>query len=102
MKIYRVTAVWRENAQRNDNYKYVLLCGLDEKFRLVEGEWFGYMKNAHVIHPFVLQNGTSCFYGGEEHSFENTDIGDRSIQPETFFDVNGETYEIISCHIYEN
>jgi hypothetical protein len=81
MNLYGVIAVLHEGGNRDNNYKCALLCGMDESFNIIEGEWFGYIKNIAEIHPFVLRNENSFFYGGEEHTSERTNIGDRLIQP---------------------
>ena len=105
MKIYRVTAVLCEGGQLNKNSKYMLLCGVDEELRIVNGiEWFGYVKHGYVTYPFVLQeNGTQFFYGDET---ERTIIGERLIELNEYFTVHSEnkevTFKIISCHPHES
>lgn len=107
MKTYRVTAVLCEGGQSNENSKCMLLCGLDKSFRIIRCvEWFGCIQHGYVIHPFVLQNGNSFFYGGENHVFEKTNVGERLIKPNEYFTVYSEgievIFKIISCDFYEN
>ncbi|MEN9597107.1 MAG: hypothetical protein RL236_1541 [Pseudomonadota bacterium] len=45
MNLYRVIDVLHEGGNRDNNYKCALLCGMDESFNIIEGEWFGYIKN---------------------------------------------------------
>jgi hypothetical protein len=110
MNIVRVQAVFREGGHSYKTLKFVLLCGLSENLHIEDGEWMGYIKNESVFWPFILRNGQSCFYGGDEHSFEPTNIGLGLIEVGrlfTIFNPPGEampweaTYEITSCHTYK-
>ncbi len=110
MNIVRVMAVSREGGHRNTNLKVTLLCAINANNQMEDGEWMGYIKNESVLYPFILKNRNSCFYGGEEYSFEPTNIGLGPIEVGRFFTISsspGETeswestYEIVSCHSYQ-
>lgn len=111
MHIVRIVAEFRDGGHSHENYKFVLVCGIDANQHLVEGEWMGYIQNESILWPFILKNGNSCFYGGEEHYAEPTNVGHGEIQAGRFFTLSnppGEampwqsTYEIVSCHKYES
>lgn len=110
MNIVRVQAICREDGHTHKNFKFVLMCGIGASRQIEDGEWMGYVKNESVLWPFILKQGSSCFYGGEEHSFEPTNIGLGSIEVGrlfTIFSQPGEvepwesTYEIIRCYAYQ-
>lgn len=110
MNIVRVQAVFREGGHSHKNFKFFLLCGISTSHKIEEGEWMGYIKNESVLCPFILKNGESCFYGGEEHSYEPTNIGLDSIEVGRLFTISSPpsevvpweaTYEITSCHAYQ-
>ena len=111
MNIVRVIAVLREGGYPNENYKFVLLCGINANHQIEDGEWMGYIKNESEFHPFILRD-SSCFYGDEEHNFEPTNIGDRHhlVEVGGLFTVSNQphtdepwqsTFEIVSCHAYQ-
>ena len=109
MNFVRVQAVLREGGHSHKNSKLVLLCAINVNRQLEDGEWTGYIKNELVRWPFILENGKSCSYGGEEHYFEPTNLGLGPIEVGRFFTISsppGEanvwesTYEITSCHVY--
>jgi hypothetical protein len=109
MRICRVVAVYREGGHAHENYKCVFICGITDSLQMESGEWFGYCQNEKELSPFVLKDGTSCFYGGEEHYSEPTNIGTKSITPGSMFTISSPpgseetwnaTYEIVSCHSY--
>jgi hypothetical protein len=110
MKIVRILAECLEGGVRFGNYKFVLICGLNEHDKIENGEWLGYLRNDEIHYPFLLKN-KSCFYGGEEHESEPTNIVDKVIELGGQFTIfNGpgnsetweSTYEIISCHEYQS
>ena len=110
MNIVRVMAVFREGGHSYKNLKVTLLCAINANNQIEDGEWIGYIKNESVLYPFILKNGTSCFYGGEEHSFEPTNIGLGPIKVGRLFTISSSpsetkswesTYEIVSCHSYQ-
>ena len=109
MRIVRLSAVFREGGCSHRNFRFVLVCGVDENCRISDGEWMGYIKNESIFWPFILKNSNSCFYGGEEHYAEPTNIGDDEVKSGRFFTLSsppGEptpwqsTYEIVTCHPY--
>lgn len=111
MRIVRVVAVFREGGHSHQNYKFVLICGIDANGRLIDGEWMGYIENDSVFWPFILKGGESCFYGGEEHCAEPTNLGRGDIQVGRCFTLSSppaertpseSTYELVSCHPYES
>jgi hypothetical protein len=106
-----VQAVYREGGHSYNNYKFFLLCGINADLQIEDGEWMGYFINETVHWPFILKNGKSCFYGGEEHSYEPTNIGSSSINVGRLFTISSSpseitpweaTYEITSCHVYRD
>jgi hypothetical protein len=87
----RVVAHCCEGAYVDKNHKFTLLCGIDDdKHRIEDGEWMGYIKYDGVFYPFILEDGRSCFYGYEKHSAQRTNIGEKVIQEGTQFTVFGE------------
>jgi hypothetical protein len=105
MPIVRVVAVSKEQGVTYKDFKVVLLCGVDDQRRITDGEWFGYVKNESVVHPFLLVRGERFMYGGEEHSFEQTNIGTKSLEIGSQFTLvssDGEhPYEITSVYVVE-
>jgi len=110
MNMVRVVAVFREGGHSQEKYRFVLVCGIDAARQLTDGEWMGYIQNESVFWPFILKNGDSCFFGGEEHYTEPTNIGRGAIEAGRFFTLSSppgasdtwqSTYEIVICHIYE-
>lgn len=111
MYIARIVAVFREGGHSHKNFRFVLVCGIDSNQRLTDGEWMGYIQNQSILWPFILTNGDSCFYGGEDHYAEQTNVRQGEIQVGRFFTLSSQpgeatawqsTYEIISCHTYES
>jgi hypothetical protein len=111
MRIVRVVAAFREGGHSHKNYRFVLVCGIDANQHLTDGEWMAYIQNESIFWPFILKNGDSCFYGGEEHYAEPTNIGCSEVEVGRFFTLSsppGEpkprqsTYEIVSCHPHES
>lgn len=111
MRIVRVVAVFREGGHSHQNYKFVLICGIDANGRLIDGEWMGYIENDSVLWPFILKSGDSCFFGGEEHYAEPTNFGLGDIKVGRYFTLAsppGElapwesTYEVLSCYPYDS
>lgn len=111
MQIVRILAAYRDGGYSHKDYKLVLMCGIDEQRRIVEGEWMGYAQNEALYYPFILKANESpeFFYGGEDNSSEPTNLSSDPIEVGRFFTVfspKGEiesweaTYEIVSCHAY--
>lgn len=110
MPIVRIVAVSKEGGHSYKDYKIVLVCQINEVGRISEGEWFGCVQFESVSYPFVLQNGNKLFYGYEEHTFEPTNIGSRTIAAGEYFTVSSAqntddksegVYQITSVHRYE-
>jgi hypothetical protein len=103
MQIARITAVHTEKGVDRQDYKVVLLCGLNEHRILVDGEWFGRLDNAGETYPFVLERGQRLFYGGEENSSERTNVGEKPLTEGSYFTIFGEqgeaVYRITRLHI---
>lgn len=103
MKLCRVIAKNRDLS----GYTFTLVCGVTESDQLVEGEWYGCFNGDSNCHPFVLERGSACFYGG--YYSEPTNFGSKLIKVGELFTVSsrlGEDeqweaiYEITSCHQY--
>ena len=109
MKVVRIVAVPRDSGHTYDDYTIVLLCGLDDNGYIVNGEWYGCVRNEAETLPFVLQRGERFFYGGEDQNFTHTNIGTRPIGTGSYFAVFGSAtedeeeeyiYQIKSCHAF--
>ena len=92
-----------DRGKKDATYTVTVLCAIDDKRRLVNGEWFGYAKEDNVTYPFVLQRGTTYFYG---EFYEATTLGKKPIQLGGYFTIKAEdgseewVYEITHCHEY--
>lgn len=108
MGFCRVIAASKEGGIVENNYKFAILCMVSESGKIEPGEWFGYAQNENIIYPFVLkENGPRfiCFYGGEEHYSESTNIEDKLIEMGALFTIFSKEavesiYQIISIHRY--
>lgn len=107
MSVVRVVAACREGGRRDASYKVVLVCQIDDNKSVIPGEWLGYVQNDKVKHPFIFEHGIRFFYGGEEHAYEPTNLGQKKIQVGSFFTLSNDpsdpetfeaTYEITSVH----
>ena len=107
MAFIRMVAVYKENGIINEDWKVILLCNVDEQFYITDGEWFGYVKDCDHIYPFVLQKTSVLFYGGDEHSYETSNLDNRQIVVGNYFSVFSSpdesehiesAYEIASVH----
>ncbi len=94
MRLVRVTAEYREGGVSHRDYRIVFICGISPDNRMVEAEWFGYVRNESIIYPFVLRRGKEIFYGGEEHSAEPTNIGVREIKAGECFTLSSPAHDI--------
>jgi hypothetical protein len=110
MGFVRVVAAEREGGRKDASYKVVVICPINDKHNVVPGEWFGYVQNDKVKHPFVLERGVRFFYGGEEHAYEPTNFGQKQIEVGSFFTLSNDprdpevfeaTYEITGVHAYD-
>lgn len=108
MRIVRIVAEHREGGSRLPDYKFYLVCGLDDKNKVALGEWVGYLKNESVYYPFILQNET-CFYGGDEPEYELINISSKNIVVGEVFTISNQPgseeeweaiYEVTHCHEY--
>jgi len=108
MKIVRVLAEHKEGGERLSDYKFILVCGLDDERKVVSGEWLGYLKIESVYYPFILTNDT-CFYGGDEHEYEPINIASKNIVVGEAFTLSSHpsaeekvemVFEITHCHEY--
>jgi len=108
-QIIRVVAKYAENDSTAGNYRFVLVCGLDEKRRIAEGEWMGYTHNNSEYYPFLLQKEPRpcLFLGGEEQYFEPTTIFQQPIEIGSTFTISNSPnsneewsveYKITSIH----
>lgn len=78
----------RNGGVLQENYRLVMLVGVDNANRLVsDNQWFGYAKYEDITYPFILQDGKSLFYGWKEHSVEPTNLADRRIAVGEYFSV---------------
>src|SRR5688572_20436670 len=75
MRFVRVTAGWKDQGEGNAQFTVTILCAIDDKRQLVDGDWFGYVRDGNVTTAFVLQRGTRFFYGGDEQYYELTNFG---------------------------
>ena len=111
MQIVRVSAAYKEGGHSHQDYKLVLVCGIDKQRKVVAGEWMGYAQNGTIYYPFIFKaNEPSEFlYGGEENYSEPTNLSRATIEAGALFTVfNPEdetpawesTYEIVSFHAY--
>lgn len=110
MPVVRVIAVSKEGGHAYKDHKVVVLCQINERSRISDGEWFGFVKNETISYPFVLQKGERLFYGYDEHSYELTNIGTRTIAAGEYFTIRSapgskeeaeSVYEITSVHRLE-
>ncbi|MDP3281733.1 MAG: hypothetical protein Q8M57_11920 [Nitrosomonas sp.] len=106
MRLFRILAECREGGENLQDYKLVLICGLNSENKMEDGEWLGYLKNERTYYPFILKD-KACFYGGEEHEYEPTNLPEKIIEKGCFFTIsNGprdietweSTYQITSCY----
>ena len=103
MQIIRLVAVYRDGLNQNSDYKFIIICGLDEARNMVTNcEWFGYYEENEIIYPFVLQGGNTLRYGYEDNVNESTNIGMKTINTDELFTVFGSDnseaiYQITSC-----
>jgi hypothetical protein len=93
MSLVRITAEYKEGGHSYNNYRIVILCGITADNRIAEGEWFGYVRNESVFHPFVLRLGKEFFYGGEETWIEPTNIGQRDIKVGEYFTLSNSPHD---------
>lgn len=104
MNIVRVMSLWMDGGVVQEQYKIVLLCGIDEQQRILDGEWMGYVKNDGISHPFILKSQNKLFfYGGDEHDFQSTNIGEKFIRVGHYFSLfedSESTYKITNVHPY--
>ena len=109
MRFVRVTATYKEDGILQDNFKIVVLC-LTENERIAKGEWFGYVQNESVKHPFVLHNGIAFAYGDKDNISEPTNIGAVAIAKGETFTLTSSSrlgsptaynYEITHVHTYD-
>ena len=107
--IVRIVAKYVENDSPAGNYRFVLLCGIDENGRIAEGEWLGYTHNNDQYFPFLLQRTPypCIFLGGEEKYFEPTSIFQSRIEVNSIFTISNSpgsneewssVYKITSVH----
>jgi hypothetical protein len=110
MNIVRVVAAWREGGRREASYKVVVICQIDDKKNVVPGEWFGYVQNDKIRHPFILERGVRFYYGGDEHAYEPTNFGQKQVEVGSFFTLSNDpsdpetfeaTYEITNVHVLD-
>lgn len=110
MGFVRVVAAERVDGHREASYKVVVICQIDDKHNVVLGEWFGYVQNDKIKHPFVLERGVRFFYGGEEHAYEPTNFGQKQVEVGSFFTLSNDprdpeafeaTYEIMSVNVFD-
>lgn len=109
-QIVRVVAKCLAGGFPAGNFRFVLVCGLDERRRIAEGEWMGYTHNNDEYFPFLLQKEPlpCLFLGGEEKYFEPTTIFHELIEVGSTFTVSNSPnsneqwsakYAITSVHI---
>jgi hypothetical protein len=105
----RITATYNNEGILEDEYKIVILCMTDNG-KLSAGEWFGYVQNESVKHPFILHKGIAFLYGDETNISEPTDFGSISpVKGGTFTlttssrlgEPVADKYEITHVHTYD-
>ncbi len=56
----------------------------------------GYVRNHNFYWPFILRrNGAEFFYGGDEHSAQETNISSKKIEENTYFTLHDYVYVIV-------
>lgn len=110
-KIVRVVAesCYDPPFEKNKGFRFYLLCGLNDRNEIENGDWMGYMKQKGFIFPFLLQNGKNLNYGNVEgleslHHLESTNLGLKKIVPDEYFNVEADDWAIVfrihSVHDY--
>lgn len=89
-KVVRLVAKYSEGKTPSGNYRFVIVCGIDDENRIVEGEWMGFIHNNDVYHPFRLERSPKyqLNFGGEEKYYEPTTLGATSIEVGNQFTVS--------------
>jgi hypothetical protein len=100
MRFVRVKAVSSDQGGKDATFRVTVVCAIDDKSQLVDGEWIGYVKGS-----LMLQRGTTLIYGGDDQDYEVTTLGNKPIQVGGYFtitDVAGEefVFKITHCHEY--
>lgn len=110
MKLCKVVAINQDGGHSHRHDKFIVLCGISESGRLEKHDWAGYCQDDKKLHPFVLKDGTSCFFGGDHPYSEVTNFGSTKIEPGSKFTVFSPpdaeaqweaTFEITSCQPYQ-
>ncbi|EKP0306423.1 hypothetical protein [Aeromonas sp. 102P] len=98
MKLCRIIARYKDDQGSTDASEAIVLqCGLDETGHIMtKREWMGYVRSGDVYWPLILRrDGSEFFYGGEEHSAEETNIFSKKIEENTYFTLHGYVYVIV-------
>ena len=90
MRLVRIVGEYKEGGEPIGS-RAVILCGVDNNGRLVDGEWFGYDRyDDGVEQPFVLRFGELFDFGGDPKEVQRTNIGQRALRVGEYFTVSSE------------
>lgn len=113
MKILRIVAHYVQNGVEDKDFKFIILCGVDESWKIVEADWFGCHKDHNDISPFLFNGKDKFIYSSNE--FNITNLGEKTIKLKDYKDNTGandvlftvsyysdsilinDTFKIISC-----
>ena len=91
----RVVAKYVANDSPAGNFRFILVCGINENGCISEGEWMGYTHNNDIHYPFLLQREPTprLYFGGEEKYYEPTSILDIQIADGAEFTISNKPDE---------